>query len=81
MSATTIKLDAGLVRKVGSLKPKDASISGYVRGLIEREYQVRELQAAARTYERYLRENPEERRAMEVWESAPLSNEIEPRQP
>jgi len=81
MSATTIKLDAGLVRKVGSLKPKDASISGYVRGLIEREYRARELQVAARSYEQFLRENPEERGAMEVWESAPLSHEIEPRQP
>jgi hypothetical protein len=81
MSATTIKLDAGLVKKVTSLKPKDASISGYVRGLIEREHQVRELQAASRTYAQYLRENPEERRAMEVWESAPLSNKVEPRQP
>ena len=81
MSATTIKLESDLVKKVTSLKPKDASISGYVRGLIEREHQARELQAAARTYDRFLRENPEERAAMEVWESAPLSHDIEPHQP
>ncbi len=81
MSATTIRLDAGLLRKVVSLKPKDKSISGYGRGLIERGYQVRELQAAARTYERHLQENPKERSTMEVWESVHLSKEIEPRLP
>ena len=35
MPATTIKLEAELVKKVTSLKPKDESISGYVRALIE----------------------------------------------
>lgn len=81
MPATTIKLEADLVKKVTALKPKDESISGYVRELIEKEHRARENRAAAVVYQQFLNENPEERAAMEVWESAPLVNEIEPRKP
>ena len=81
MPATTIKLESDLVKKVAALKPKDASISGFVRELIEKEHRAREHRAAAVAYQQFLRENPEERAAMEVWESAPLVETIEPRQP
>lgn len=77
MSATTIKLEDELVRKVTSLKTKGQSISGYVRGLIEREHRTRELRAAATAYQRFLDENPDERAAMEFWESAPLVDDVE----
>jgi predicted CopG family antitoxin len=79
MPATTIKLEADLVKKVTALKPKDESISGFVRELIEKEHQARENRASAVVYQQFLRENPDEMTAMEVWESAPLSGEIEPR--
>ena len=36
---------------------------------------------AAVVYQQFLQENPEERAAMEVWESAPLVSEIEPKTP
>ena len=81
MPATTIKLEADLVKKVTTLKPKDESISGYVRELIEREHRARTNREAAATYQQFLYANPEERAAMEVWESAPLVNEIEPKKP
>lgn len=81
MPATTIKLEAELVKKVTSLKPKDESISGYVRSLIEREHRAREHRAAANVYRRFLDENPEERSAMEIWQSAPLVDDIEPEKP
>lgn len=81
MPATTIKLEADLVKKVTALKPKDESISGYVRELIEREHRARAHGEAAAVYQQFLSEHPEERAAMEVWESAPLVNEIEPRKP
>jgi predicted CopG family antitoxin len=81
MPATTIKLEAELVRKVTTLKPKAESISGFVRELIEKEYWAREHRAAAVEYQQFLQENPEERSAMEVWESAPLVDDIEPRKP
>lgn len=80
MPATTIKLEAELVKIVTSLKPRDESISGYVRGLIEKEYRARRHREAATVYQQFLQENPEERAAMEVWESAPLSDGVEPSQ-
>lgn len=70
-----------MVKKVTALKPKDESISAYVRELIEKEHRTREHRAAAGLYQQFLNENPEERAAMEVWESAPLVNEIEPKKP
>ncbi len=81
MSATTIKLEADLIRKVTSLKSKEESISGFVRALIEREHRVRENRAAAVEYQQFLQESPQERAAMENWEFAPLANEIEPEKP
>ena len=81
MPATTIKLEADLVKKVAALKPKDESISGFVRELIEKEHRARENRAAAVVYHQYLEENSEERAAMEVWESAPLVDDIEPKKP
>ena len=81
MPATTIKLEDELVKKVTSLKPEGQSISGYVRGLIEREHLARELRAAATVYQRFLDENPGERAAMETWESAPLVDDVESDKP
>lgn len=81
MPATTIKLESELVKKVTTLKPKDESISSYVRGLIEKEHRAREHRAAAGAYQRFLDANPEERAAMEAWGSAPLVDDIEPRKP
>jgi hypothetical protein len=81
MPATTVKLEAELVSKVTSLKPNKQSISAYVRGLIEKEHRERQLREAAQSYEKFLQQNPAEREAMEVWESAPLSDTIEPKQP
>lgn len=69
------------MKKVTSLKPKDESISGYVRALIEREHRARQHRQAAAAYQQFLQDNPEERAAMEVWESAPLVQDMEPKKP
>ena len=81
MPATTIKLEAELVKKVTTMKPKNEGIYSYVRGLIEKEHRVREHRAAANVYQQFLGGNPDERAAMEVWESAPLVDDVEPRKP
>lgn len=81
MPATTIKLESELVEKVAALKSKGESTSGYVRRLIEREHRTLQHQAAARSYQQFLDEHPEERATLEGWESAPLVDEVEPRQP
>jgi len=81
MSATTIKLEADLVRKVAALKAQDESVSAFVRGLIEKEHRARANRDAALAYRQFLNDHPEEKEAMEAWESAPLVNQIEGGQP
>lgn len=81
MPATTIKLEADLVKKVTAIKPKDGSISAYVRELIEREHRARENREAAMLYRQFLNEHPGERAAMEEWEASPLADAIEPHEP
>lgn len=39
------------------------------------------MRESAKAYEEFLRDHPAEREAMEVWESAPLAETIEPREP
>lgn len=79
MPSTTIKLEADLVKKVTALKLKDESISAFVRELIEQEHRVRANRTAAVAYRQFLHDHPEERVAMEGWESASLVNDIEGR--
>ena len=69
------------MKKVAALKPKGESISGFVRELIEKEHRARENRAAAVVYQQFLGENHDERAAMEVWELAPLVDDIEPKKP
>ena len=70
-----------MVQKATELKNDGQSVSAFVRSLIEKEHRARHLHESAKAYEQFLRENPEEREAMEVWESAPLSDSIEAKRP
>jgi predicted CopG family antitoxin len=81
MPATTIKLEADLVKKVSALKMQDESISAFVRELIEKEHRVRANREAALAYRQFLHNHPEERAAMEGWESASLVDDIEGSKP
>ena len=69
------------MEKAAALKSPKQSISAYVRSLIEREHRERRLREAAQAYEEFLADHPAEREAMEVWEAAPLTDAIEPKQP
>ena len=75
MPATTIKLESDLVKKVTALKPKEESISGLVRELIEKEHLTLANRAAALAYRQFLDDQPAERAALGQWESARLVNE------
>jgi predicted CopG family antitoxin len=78
MPSTTIKLEDELVRKVRELKPNTQSISAFVRALIDQEHAKLRFRISAIAYEAFLKKNPAEFEAMELWEAAPLSDEIEP---
>ena len=75
MPAKTMKLGSDLVKKVTASKPKEESISGFVRDLIEKEHRTRANRAAALAYRQFLDDHPAERAALGQWESARLVNE------
>jgi predicted CopG family antitoxin len=81
MPAISMRLDSDLVKKVATLKSEDKSISGFVRELIEREFRARELRVSAVAYQQFLQDNPDEKVAMEEWESAQSPEELVLRKP
>lgn len=81
MPATTIKIDPDLYEKAGILKSEKQSISAFVRELIEKEFHARQMRQAAQEYRDFLERNPAEMAVMETWETAPLADQIEPKQP
>ena len=48
--------------------------------MVEQAHEARKHRVAGVAYRQFLRDHPDERAAMEVWEAAPLVNEIEPKQ-
>ena len=73
MPATTVKLDAELLREIAKVKSPHQTLSAFVRESVQADIRRRKLHAAAETYHRLLLENEGERRALDEWESAPLA--------
>lgn len=73
MSATTVKLEAALLRDIQSVKPRNQSLAAYVRDAIERDVMRRRLRASAEEYQAFLREHPDEADEMGAWERSPLA--------
>jgi Arc/MetJ-type ribon-helix-helix transcriptional regulator len=73
MPATTVKLDANLLREIARVKSPKQTLSAFVRESLEADIRRRKLRAAAETYQRLLVENEAERADFEEWESAPLA--------
>jgi hypothetical protein len=75
MSATTVKLDAELLKAIASVKPRAQTLSAYVREALHRDLRRRQMREAAEKYRALLRNNPAERKALDEWEAAPLATE------
>ena len=73
MPATTVKLDAELLREIAKVKSPKQTLSAYVRESLQADIRKRKLRAAAEAYEKLLADDKNERLAMEEWEAAPLS--------
>ena len=73
MSATTVKLEAALLRDIQSVKPRNQSLAAYVRDAIARDVMRRRLRASAEEYQAFLREHPDEADDIDAWERAPLA--------
>ena len=73
MSATTVKLETGLLRDIQSVKPRGQTLAAYVREAVERDVMRRRLRASAEAYQAFLREHPGEVDEIDAWERAPLA--------
>ena len=76
MNATTIKLENPLLKALIHLKPRGKSISGFVREIIGREIERKQMIKAAEEYAAYLGSHPDEREWLEDWENADLASPV-----
>ena len=74
MQATTIKLDSKLHSAIRRMKPREQTLTAYVRELVAREEKRAALEAAADAYTALLAKNKSEADNMAAWESAPLAD-------
>jgi predicted DNA-binding ribbon-helix-helix protein len=73
MSATTVKLDANLLKEIAQRKAAGQTLSSFVREAVARELRRRQLKEAAEAYRELLQNDAAEAAAMREWEEAPLS--------
>jgi hypothetical protein len=73
MAATTVKLDSDILEAIAEIKPRDQTLSAYVREVLRRDIQRQQMRSAAEKYRDLLRSNPAECKMLEEWESAPLA--------
>lgn len=73
MSASTVKLEAEVLKKIHAVKPRDQSLAAYVREAVERDILRRQLRTAAERYQAFLSESIDEQHELEDWEHARLA--------
>lgn len=74
MKATTIKVEDPLLEELNSMKPKEKSLSSFVRDILDGEVRRMKLISAADRYTAFLDDHPEEREWLTSWEEAPLEH-------
>ncbi len=77
MGATTVKLDAEILKQIASAKPAGQTLSQFVRDVLKRDLRRRRMKQAGEEYQRLLRASPAEAADQEEWEAAALA--ISPR--
>lgn len=75
MKATTIKLDGELLADVERAKPRDMSVTSYVKETLRKRIDAEVLREASARYKTLLEQNPGEKAFMEEWEAADLASE------
>lgn len=74
MKANTIKLEADLLKQIHALRPKDMSLSAFVREIIRREIVRQKLISSAEAYETMMSSNRETKAEDDAWEQANLTS-------
>jgi hypothetical protein len=73
MGATTVKLDADLLKEIAKRKSSGQTLSAFVREAVARDLRRHRLREAAEAYQELLARDPEEMAAMREWEAARLA--------
>lgn len=73
MRATTIKVEGELLERIDRHRPKDVSITAFVRSVLDQEIRRREMSQAADAYADFLESNEDERTWLADWASADLA--------
>ena len=73
MQATTIKLDSTLHSTIRRMKPREQTLTAFVRELVATEEKRRALEEAAGSYQALLASDKDEAAWLASWESAPLA--------
>lgn len=72
MRATTIKVEGELLERIDRHRPREQSITAFVRSVLEQELRRREISQAASDYTQFLKDNEDEREWLRDWDSAGL---------
>jgi len=78
MLATTIKLESELLKGIISLKPRETSITAFVRQILEKEIRRQKMADSAEAYAKFLAQNPPEDLMLKEWEEADLVSPVVP---
>lgn len=70
MQATTIKLDPRLHSAISRMKPREQTLTGFVREMVDKEEKRRALESAADAYATLIKEDKDEAAWLAAWESA-----------
>ena len=72
MRANTIKIEEQLLNEILDVKPKDQSLSAFVKSTLAKELRRLKVQQASQAYVKYLQSDKEEASALETWEKTDL---------
>ncbi len=75
MQATTIKLEAPLLKEIYSILPSGTSLTYFVREAIKKTILQKKMEEAATAYVQFLENNSEATLEMDEWENAPLDHD------
>jgi len=77
MKATTIKLDGQLLSDIEAAKPPESSVTAFIKRIVQDALQRDKLTQAAKAYESFMGEHPEEASWLADWERADLAIHID----
>jgi len=73
MKATTIKLDGDLLRDLEANKPRDQSLTAYVRSILRKNLDRIEVREAAVAYRAFVESDKSEKAWLNEWDRADLN--------